>query len=149
MGLIILLVITGILLLLAEVFLIPGIGVAGFLGIAALVASCFFAFSISVAAGIIVTAVNILLVVGLLCFLMRDKTWKKFELNTVIGSKEPKANEFTVGQAGKAVTRLAPMGSARIGDKTVEVTSVEGMIDSGSDIIVERVEENKVFVKKV
>ena len=85
---------------------------------------------------------------GLLCFLMRDKTWKKFELNTVIGSKEPKANEFTAGQEGKAVTRLAPMGSARIGDKTVEVTSVEGMIDSGSDIIVERVEENKVFVKK-
>ena len=147
MGLIILLIITGILLLLAELFLIPGIGVAGFLGVASLIASCFYAFSMSITAGIIVIIINILLVVGAILFLMRSKTWKKLELNTVIGSKVPKADSFTPGQEGKAVTRLAPMGTARIAEKNVEVTSTEGMIDAGTDIVVTRVEENKVFVK--
>jgi len=148
MGLIILLILTGILLLLAEVFLIPGVGIAGILGIASLVASCFYAFSLSTTAGIIVIFVNIILVVGLFLFLMRGKTWKKFELNTVIGSKEPKANDFEAGQVGKSITRIAPMGTARFEGKSVEVTSIEGMIDPETDIIIDRVEENKVFVKK-
>ena len=148
MGLIILLILAGILLLLAEVFLIPGVGIAGVLGIASLVASCVYAFSISVTAGIIVIIVNILLVVGVFAFFMRGKTWKKFELNTVIDSKEPKANDFEAGVVGKSVTRLAPMGTARFGGKNVEVTSLEGMIDPETDIVIDRVEENKVFVKK-
>jgi len=148
MGLIILLILAGILLLLAEIFLIPGIGVAGILGIAALVASCFLAFSISVAAGIIVTIIDIVLVIGLVAFLMRDKTWKKFELKTVIDSKEPKAKEFSPGDEGKTVTRLAPMGTARIHDRNTEVTSTEGMIDPDTAVVVTRVEDNKVFVKK-
>lgn len=59
MGIVISLIIIGLLLVFAEVLIIPGVGVAGILGIAAMAGSCVYAFmEISQTAGIIVTAVN-------------------------------------------------------------------------------------------
>ena len=39
------LVIVGILLMLVELLLVPGVGVAGFLGLASLVAACWYTFA--------------------------------------------------------------------------------------------------------
>jgi len=148
MGLIILLIIVGILLLLAEVFVIPGVGIAGILGVISLAGSCYYGFAyVSVSTGIVVTAINILLVAALLAYLLRAKTWKRFELDTVIDSKAVSQVPVEVGMRGKAITRLAPMGTAYISDRNCEVTSLEGMLDAGTPIEVARLENNKIFVK--
>ena len=54
---------------------------------------------------------------------------------------------LSVGDTGKAVTRLAPIGTARFDGKSYEVKSLEGMIDAGTDIEVVLFEDNKIYVK--
>ena len=62
MGLIITLILAGIILILAEIFLIPGIGIAGVLGVLSLCGSCWYAFAyMSPLTGAVVTIVNVAL----------------------------------------------------------------------------------------
>lgn len=148
MGLIILLILFGLVFLLAEIMIIPGVGVAGILGVIALGGSCYYAFAyMGVTVGIIVTLVNIILVSGLLVFLLRAKTWRKLKLDTVIDVKATADVTVEKGMQGKTVTRLAPMGTAFINDKNHEVTSIDGMLDPGVPVEVARVENNKIYVK--
>jgi len=150
MGLIIVLILVGILLLLAEILLIPGVGVAGVLGLGSLIASCYIAFrDLGTAAGIIVTIFNVCLVVASLVFVLRSKTWKKLELDEVIDKKGVDQPTVKVGDTGITITRLAPMGTARIDDKGCEVTSVDGLVDPGEEIEVVRIENQKIFVKPI
>ena len=74
-GLIITLIIIGLLLIAAEFLIIPGFGLAGIFGILFLCASCCFAFSaFGHTAGLIVVAVNILLIVAGTILILQTKT---------------------------------------------------------------------------
>ena len=69
MGLIITLVVVGLVLILAEVLLIPGVGVAGIAGLLSLGGSCYYAFyEFGNLTGGVVTGVVSLLMVFLLIF---------------------------------------------------------------------------------
>ena len=62
MGFIVILILVGILLLLAEILLVPGVGVAGVLGLISLVGSCVYAFNMfGATTGTIVVAVNVVM----------------------------------------------------------------------------------------
>ena len=117
MDLIITLIIIGLLLFLVEIMLIPGIGIAGILGVAALIASTWLAWvDYGMATGLIIASVNLVLIIILLVIALRNKTWKRFELKTNINSKVEafKEGEIKAGDEGRTTTRLAPMGSAFI-----------------------------------
>ena len=87
MGFVITLILVGLVLVFAEILLIPGVGIAGVLGILSLGGSCYYAFAqMSTTAGVIVTSVNIVLIVALTVWVLRAKTWRKFTLNTNINS---------------------------------------------------------------
>lgn len=150
MGLIISLILIGLVLIFAEVLLIPGVGIAGILGLLSMGGSCYYAFvEFGTTTGVIVTAVNVFLIVAFTIWMLRAKTWKKLTLNTNIDSKAvvPEV-AVEVGQEGRTVTRLAPMGAARFGNNVLEVTSFQGMIDSGVDIKVVAIDGTKVYVDK-
>lgn len=148
MGLVVTLIIIGLLLIFAEILLIPGIGVAGILGVIALGGSCVYAFvEISSTAGLVVTAVNVALLVFLTIYVLRAKTWKKISLETNIDSKAASDVVVAVGDEGKTLTRLAPMGQVLISGESVEVRALEGMIDPNVDVVVVMVEDNKIYVK--
>lgn len=151
MGLVVTLIILGLLLMFAEILLIPGVGIAGVLGIASMAGSCVYAFmEINQTAGIIVTAVNAVLLVVITIWVLRAKTWQRFALETNISSKAivPEA-DVAVGVVGVTVTRLAPMGTARFGDLRMEVTARQGIIDPGVEIEVVEVDGVKVYVSPV
>lgn len=150
MGFIITLILVGLVLIFAEILIIPGVGVAGILGLLSMGGSCFYAFyEFGNTVGAIVTAVNIVLVVALAVWVLRAKTWKRMSLETRIDSKavSDKASVVAVGDRGKTLTRLAPMGSARFGDYVIEVKAVEGMLDPEVPVEVVLIEENKIYVK--
>lgn len=148
MGLVITLIIVGLLLLFAEILIIPGVGVAGILGLLSLAGSCVYAFlEIGNTAGIIVTAVLSVLLVALTVYVLRAKTWKRVSLSTNIESKAVAEVTVSVGDEGKTLTRLAPMGQALIGEDPVEVKALEGMIDPDMDIVVVMIDDNKIYVK--
>lgn len=150
MGFIITLILVGLVLMLAEILLIPGVGVAGVLGLLSLGGSCFYAFyEYGNVVGGIVTAVNVVLVVALLVWVLRAKTWRRMSLETKIDSKAVESSVLTVGDRGRTLTRLAPMGSARFGDYVIEVKAVEGLLDPNIDVEVVLIEDNKIYVKPV
>lgn len=150
MGFIIVLILVGLVLIFAEILLIPGIGVAGVLGLLSMGGSCFYAFNqLGTNAGVIVTIVNAALIVALTIWVLRAKTWKRFTLNTNIDSKaiDLFEDKLSVGDRGRTLSRLSPMGSAKIMDEVYEVKALEGMIDSGVEIEVVLIEDNKIYVK--
>ena len=152
MAFIIILMAVGLVLVLAEILLIPGVGVAGILGLASLGGSCFYAFhEFGPGTGTIVTVINVVLLVALTVYVLRAKTWKKLALNTNIDPKIQFFDENTlaVGDTGKTLTRLAPMGTAKIGENNYEVKSLEGIIDPGTEVEIVMIEDNKIYVKPV
>lgn len=152
MAFIIILIAVGIVLILGEILLVPGVGVAGILGLVSLGGSCFYAFhEFGQTAGTIVTVVNVVLLIGLTIYVLRAKTWKKLALNTNIDSKIQFFDEkkLAVGDTGVAMTRLAPMGTVRIDGNMYEVKSLEGIINTGDEVEVAMIEDNKIYVKPV
>ena len=150
MGFIITLILVGLVLIFAEILLIPGVGVAGVLGLLSMGGSCFYAFyEFGNTVGAIVTAVVAVLIVALTIWVLRAKTWKMMSLETNIDSKAvpSEASIIAVGDRGKTLTRLAPMGSARFGDYVIEVKSLEGMLDPGIDVEVVLIEDNRITVR--
>ena len=148
MGLIITLILVGLLLVFAEILIIPGVGIAGVLGLLAMGGSCAYAFiEMGNLTGIIVTSINAVLLVALTIWVLRAQTWKRLSLETNIDSKAVVLEvEVTVGDKGKSVTRLAPMGTVRFGDKSLEATSIEGLIDPGVEVQVVAIEDSKIYV---
>lgn len=150
MGLIISLIIIGLLLLFAEILLIPGVGFAGILGLVSLGGSCFYAFNqMGGTVGAIVTAVNVVLVVCLSIYVLRAKTWKRLSLDTNIDSKAVADTGLAVGDRGVTVSRLAPMGSVRFDTELVEVKALEGFVDPEVEVEIVLMEDGKIYVKPV
>ncbi len=148
MGFIITLIFVGLVLMFAEIMLVPGVGVAGVLGLLSMGGSCFYAFTeFGNTTGGIVTTVNVVLLVVMLVYVLRAKTWKRMSLETNISSKAVENVTVAVGDRGKTVTRLAPMGSARFGNYIVEVKALEGMMDPEISVEVVLIEDNKIYVK--
>lgn len=151
MGFIITLILVGLVLIFAEILLIPGVGVAGILGLLSMGGSCFYAFNqMGNTVGAIVTGVNALLIVALTVWVLRAKTWKRLTLETNIDSKAVSSDGvISVGERGKTVTRLAPMGMVLFDADSVEVKALEGMIDPGVEVEVVMIEDNRIYVKPV
>lgn len=151
MGLVISLILIGLVLMLAEILVVPGVGVAGVLGLLSMGGSCYYAFhEFGNTTGGLVTGLNGVLLLVLMIFVLRAKTWKRFTLNTNIDSKAVSQEDvLSVGDRGKTVTRLAPMGAVRIGDNVVEVKALEGMIDPGVEVEVVLLEDNRIYVSPV
>ena len=92
MGFIITLIFVGLVLIFAEILLVPGVGIAGVLGLLSMGGSCFYAFSeFGTTTGIIVSVVNAVLIVALTIWVLRAKTWKRMSLETNIDSKAARA----------------------------------------------------------
>ena len=154
MGPVIILILVGLVLLLVETLLIPGFAVTGILGLASMAAACWLAFTnIGTTAGVICVVVCILLTAALLVWLLRSSTWKKATLNTNIDSKvdvDADKKGIEVGSKGVTVTRLAPMGMVRFEDGTkAEVNSADGFVDPGREVVVDAIDGEKIFIKKL
>lgn len=151
MEIILMLVLVGLVLIFAEILVIPGVGVAGILGLLSLGGACFYAFyEYGTVTGALVTAGNALLLLAMTIYVLRAKTWKRFTLHTNIDSKAVVPGKVvSVGDRGVTMTRLAPMGTVRFDGEPMEVTALEGMAAPGIEVEVVLIDDNKVFVKPV
>lgn len=75
---------------------------------------------------------------------------EKVQLDTAISSKTDVNIDAVIekGDFGKAVSRLMPMGKAKINDQLVEVSSIEGPINQGDEIEVVKIDGAKIYVKQ-
>lgn len=147
-----LLLLFGVALVVAEIFLIPGIGFAGIFGFISLAASVTMAYIyISPLAGHITLCASIVAAIVCIVLFVRGKTLDKMALKTDIRSKVDLLADLNVrvGDVVKTSSRLAPMGKVRIGSKELEAKSTGAFIDPETSVSIEKIEGNIVIVKPV
>jgi len=92
--------------------------------------------------------VILVLLIGGTIFFFRYKTWKPLMLKTEIDSKVNVLDtNITVGMEGKTVSRLAPAGKAVFENIMEEVFSQNEFIDENQQVIITKIEGNKIIVK--
>lgn len=150
--LVVLFMFLGIVFLLLELFIIPGVSIGGIAGIAFVVASIWYAFStLSATAGFATLACGVLAMGVAIWIFVRSRTLDRMSLNTEVSGTvdAPKDTQVSVGQRGVTVSRLAPIGTARFGDKTLEVKSLDGLIDPNTEVEVVEVNGETISVRKI
>ena len=111
------LIIGAVILFLVELFVIPGISVAGFLAGGCIIFANYYAFAyMGTTAGVITLIISALACIGSLVWFMRSKTLDKIALKKNITSKVDRSAEekVKVGDIGVTTTRLALIGYAEI-----------------------------------
>lgn len=148
---IIVLIIAAIILFLVELFIVPGISLAGILAGGCMVYANYYAFvHIGTTAGIVTLAVSAITSIGSLVLFMRSKTLDKIALKKNITSRVDRSAEarIRIGDVGIATTRLALIGYAQINGDIVEVKSADGFLDEKTPIIVTRITDGVILVKE-
>lgn len=151
-GVVIALLLLGILLLLLEILFVPGTTIVGVGGVILLGIGIYLAYAyLGSTFGHISLASSVAVVFLSLGVLLKGKTWQRLALDTNITSKGVDQVEtlVAVGDRGKTITRLNPMGKAMFGDLILEVATSDEFVDSDQEIEVVKVEQNKIKVKTV
>ena len=148
--LIIILALCGVALLVVEIFLIPGVGMAGIAGIVSMVAAVVCAyFYIGPMAGHITLGCMLVLSALSVWLFLKNRTLEKMALKTDITSKVDLVSELNVnvGDTGKSISRLAPMGKISVNGKEIEAKAVSAFIDPGTEVEITAIEGNTAIVK--
>lgn len=147
MGWIILLIILGVLLFIAELVLLPGITIAAIGSFCSLVAAVALAFvNLGAVTGWIVLAVVLVILAILFTVFLKSSTWKRVALH----SKVPEALAkpmAAVGQTGRTITRLAPMGKVMVDGIIIEAKTMGEYIDKDSVVEVIGTDNMNIIVK--
>lgn len=146
---IILLILVGLVLLIIEILFVPGM-ILGIISIALMIVGVIFGYKdFGTTIGTLVLAGTVLSTLGTVYLAFRSNVWKKFQVHSFIeGKTNILKTEITVGDTGKTISRLNPIGKASIRDQQVEVQALDGFIDQNTEITVIKIQQNKIFVKK-
>lgn len=148
---IVLLILFGLIFLVAELVFLPGITIAALLALVCDGAAVWLAFrDYGPATGAAVTAAVLLLSLAAVIVSLRAKTWQRFSLRQEIDatSMPDPQRELRIGDRGRSVSRLAPMGKVEIGGRTYEAKSQERYIDPNRPVEVTGFENFNVIVKQ-
>lgn len=148
--LVVALLVLGAVLLGLEIFVIPGFGVVGFMGIAGLLGAVVLAawkLGALEAAGAFVLGAA--LVGGLLWYLPRSGAGKAMVLTEVQQGTAARTPKVLAGNEGVAATPLRPSGIVRFAERELDVISEGLFVDAGTPVRVTRVEGATVFVEPI
>ncbi|MBC7914311.1 MAG: nodulation protein NfeD [Pyrinomonadaceae bacterium] len=160
--------IIGLVLLALEVFVIPGFGVAGILGILCVIAGLalslvmnnFFDFTITGSekvsgAFILVLGSMMLSIVLSVLFgrsLLKSAAFQRLvlqdEQRSNLGYVSGKQSLDLVNKAGVALTDMRPSGKIEVDGTRYDAVALDGFIEKGLEITVEKQENYNVFVRK-
>lgn len=146
------LIVAGLLLFIVEVFLIPGISIAGIASAICLLYANYYAFdTLGPVAGFTTLASCALGCIAITVWFMHSKTVDKLSLKKTLDYKiDPlKGLGIHIGDKGVTITRLALIGNADINGHIIEVRSADGLIDEKTPIYVERMTKGTVIVRKL
>ncbi|MEX2542615.1 MAG: NfeD family protein [Trueperaceae bacterium] len=157
----VLLIIAGVLLIALEVLVIPGFGVAGLLGIAAIGVAVFRIFQEDFLAIVGWSALFGSVLLGMALWLLPNlRIASPLMLETRLGRRPGGAPGDTggvatgpydhlLGQSGIAASDLRPAGVAKVSGERVDVVTQGDFVPAGRPIEVFRVEGNRIVVREL
>lgn len=149
---VVLLIVLGVILLLVEFMLIPGISIAGVGSVIAFGAAIFLSFRyFGSLVGYLTLAAVLIAVPVLLYFLFKGKAVKPMMLESDVDGVVRTVDEQHIhaGDQGVTISRCTPGGKAKINGLSVEVRSLGIFIDPHTPVEVVRIEGNIVIVKPI
>lgn len=151
MGYMLLLLIFGVLFLIAELVLLPGVSIGALLSMVCYGSAIYLGFQESTTMGVVMIVLAVVSALVASVFSLRAKTWQRFALNKEIQSQSmpSPADEVKAGARGVTVSRLSPMGKVEIEGRMYEAKSMDAYIDPKCEIEVVGFENFSVIVKKI
>jgi membrane-bound serine protease (ClpP class) len=148
----------GLVLIALEIFVIPGFGLVGIMGLLCVLVSFFWAFgfeNISTALRVITLALTAAIAIMILLavyVLPKTPIFRKVSLETVLSSEEgckaQTADNSLIGMGGVALTPLRPSGVVRIGENRHDAASEGDFLESGEEVIVTACNGFQLIVRK-
>ncbi len=146
------LMLLGTFLLVAEIIFVPGTTIVGILGF------IFSAYCIYLgydyygpSTGTLILIGGLILNVVALVIAFKGKSWERFSLKGTMTGKfnDDFKPDIKVGDHGKTISSLKPIGKAMFADDIIEVRSNGGFITENIEIEVLRIESSKIIVQPV
>lgn len=148
---IVLLIVFGLLFLVAELVLLPGVSIGAVLSLVCYGSSIYLAYrDYGPVTGTLVVLVILVLSLVATVISLRAKTWQRFSLKQKINSSSMPTTpeqELTVGDRGTTLSRLSPMGKIEVGGKIYEAKSLDAYVDPRREVEVVGFENFSVIVK--
>lgn len=147
---ILLLIFLGIVLLLIEFTILPGITIAGVGAVLLFAYSIYMAFSsFGPLAGFMTLGFIVVIAPLLVVFLFRGKTGRKLTLTTTITgiANEIDQEKIKIGDIGVTIGRLAPMGKIKVNGEVVEAKSTGNYVDPGENVRIIQIEKSQITVE--
>jgi len=149
------LIIIGFLLILIEIFLVPGFNIFGIFGFIMVTLGIVFAYSkLDLRIANFIMVASLVLSVLLVRLVVKSKSWRRI----ILDDRQEKVHGFhvssenlaqLVGKKGTAYTPLRPAGIALIEDQKIDVMTEGGFIEMERTIEVIQVEGNRVVVREI
>jgi len=149
------LIILGFLLILIEIFLVPGFNIFGVIGFISIVAGIIAAYStLTIWYAHLILIGSLFASIVLIRVLVRSRTWKKLVLETEQSREQgievqDVAYKKLIGKQGISYTMLRPAGTAILDGKKYDVVTEGGFIERNKKIEVIKVEGNRIVVRSV
>lgn len=149
-GLIIIIVLLAIVaaaLLVGEVFLVPGVGFAGLLGVGTVAGAEYYLIRAGYDTMAVIFALLTIISFCIASYIIsRKKVVRKVALSSEISSSARRPVDVSVGATGVARSRLALKGTVEVEGKIFEATSEQGFIDEDMPIYVSRIDRETIYV---
>jgi membrane-bound serine protease (ClpP class) len=155
----------GVILVALEVFIIPGFGVAGILGILAIAGSIFFslvsnmstAADFGLAAGVLSLSIIVVILAAWALLRQLPRSGRFSSSGIMLGDATTRETGYLssavrpelVGATGVTLTDLRPSGAARIGEERVDVVADSHWIAAGTPVKVVRAEGYRHVVQSI
>ncbi len=144
-----LLIALALVLIILEIFFLPGISIAGICSILFYGGGIYYAYSIYGSTGATITFAVATIATGVAIYIfIRSRALQHMSLQTEVDSVVPTSipADVQVGDMGRTISRLNPMGQILVGAHTLEARAENELIDEDCSVKIIRIEHTVVIV---
>ena len=142
------LLVTGYLLMAAEIFVIPGFGVAGIGGFICLGAGCYLAYEhFGPAYGALTIVLVMASATAVLLWIPKSRFGRDVVHSSTLADARAAETELATGQIGVTESDLRPAGFARFGELRQSVVTEGEFIATDAEIVITQVQGSRIVVE--
>ncbi|MDR1602957.1 MAG: NfeD family protein [Tannerella sp.] len=141
-----------LILFLLEIFLFPGVTLAGIGGALFAIGGVIYGYyALGTVGGHTTLAASTVVYGTFFYWILRSKSLRRIALNTNIESRVTSTRDLGLkpGDEGITLSRLAPAGKARFGNTTVEARAMENFVDEHTPVVIIQIEGYQIIVKSI